>query len=223
MMGVGYSLPEKPDHHLFDNQWLSKLNTDGEYVTLYHFGLPNLEVLDPKHFGKHNYTSSELWWGMERIFFYTDLKDKERIVGGQLYEVDVKLSDLYPFNKDPLNLYDIAVKKYGNDDVPVRRQVIFISNLLKDMGYKGMIYKWKGELLLAVIWDKVRNLRSSDVKNVEYELPISDNVGWPIKNGLSTNPKLSHQEKIDVVVKLMRERNYPEEFINNYLKNIHHI
>jgi hypothetical protein len=177
MMEVNYELPEKPEHHLFNEEWLSKLNTDGEYVTLYHFGVPNLKVLDPKYFGKNSYTSSELWWGMDRVFFYTDLKDKERIVGGQLYEVDVKLSDLYPFNKDPLNLYDISSKKYGSEDVPVRIQIIYISNMLKEIGYKGMIYKWNGNSLLAVIWDNVRNLRTSNNESIEDKLPTSDYLG----------------------------------------------
>jgi hypothetical protein len=103
---------------------------------------------------------------MDRVFFYTDLKDKERIVNGQLYEVDIKLSDLYPFNKDPLNLYDISSKKYGSEDVPVRIQVIYISNMLKEIGYKGMIYKWRGDSLLAVIWDDVRNLRTSNDERI---------------------------------------------------------
>ena len=164
MMGVDYKLPEKPDYSLFDDDWLSKLNTDGEYVTLYHFGKSNLEVLDPKYFGRHSHTSSEQWWGMNRVFFYTDLKYKEGIIGGQLYEVDVKLSDLYPFNKDPLDLYDIAVKKYGYKTVPVRIQVIYISNMLKAMGYKGMVYRWKSNSLLTVIWEEVRNLRPN--KNI---------------------------------------------------------
>ena len=113
-------LPEKPDSHLFNDRWLSQLETDGEYVTLYHFGPSNLEYLDPLKFGENSYTSSEQWWGKKRIFFYTNLNQKERIVSGTLYEVDVKLSDLYPFNADPLNLYDIAAKKYGSDNVHIR-------------------------------------------------------------------------------------------------------
>jgi hypothetical protein len=56
-------LPEKPDSHLFNDRWLSQLETDGEYVTLYHFGPTNLEYLDPLKFGENSYTNSEQWWG----------------------------------------------------------------------------------------------------------------------------------------------------------------
>jgi hypothetical protein len=209
-------LPEKPDSHLFNDRWLSQLETDGEYVKLYHFGPSNLEYLDPLKFGENSYTSSEQWWGKKRVFFYTNLNQKERIVSGTLYEVDVKLSDLYPFNSDPLNLYDIAAKSYGSDNVPYQMQVIYMSSMLEKMGYKGMVYKWHDGSLLAVIWEKVKNIKSEQEKK-EYKLPTSDMVGYPIENGLSTNPRLSDEEKIQEVVKKMIHSNYPPDFIQNYI------
>ena len=109
------------------------------------------------------------------------------------------------------------------ENIPVRTQVINISSMLKDMGYKGMVYRWKGDSLLAVIWDELGNLRSNDIKKIDYKIPTSDYVGWPIVDGKSTNPNLSPQEKIDVVVKIMRDKNYPEEFISKYLKKVDHI
>jgi hypothetical protein len=51
----------------------------------------------------------------------------------------------------------------------------------------------------------------------EYKLPTSDMVGYPIENGLSTNPRLSDEEKINRVVKTMERSNYPQDFIDNYL------
>lgn len=165
IMDIEDLLPEKPDYSLFNEEWLSKLNVDDDYVKLYHYGPSGLEYLDPENFGKNRYSMSEQWWGKKRIFFYTDLKDKERFVGGQLYEVKVKLSDLYPFNTDPLNLYDFAVKKWGYEDVPVKWQIIYISNMLEKIGYKGMIYRWTGSSLLAVIWEKIKILdhKPSDI------------------------------------------------------------
>jgi len=209
-------LPKKPDSHLFNDRWLSQLETDGEYVTLYHFGPSNLEYLDPLKFGENSYTNSEQWWGKKRVFFYTNLNQKERIVSGTLYEVDVKLSDLYPFNTDPLNLYDIAAKKYGSDNIPYQMQVIYMSNMLEKMGYKGMIYKWQDGSLLAVMWEKIGGLKSKEEKK-EYKLPTTDMIGYPIENGLSTNPRLSHEEKIQEVVKKMIYSNYPPDFIDDYL------
>lgn len=209
-------LPEKPDSHLFNDRWLSQLETDGEYITLYHFGPSNLEYLDPLKFGENSYTNSEQWWGKKRIFFYTNLNQKERIVSGTLYEVDVKLSDLYPFNSDPLNLYDIAAKSYGSDNIPYQMQVIYMSSMLEKMGYKGMIYKWHDGSLLAVIWEKIGGLKSKEEKK-EYKLPTSDMIGYPIENGLSTNPRLSDEEKIKEVVKKMIHSNYPPDFIQNYI------
>ena len=209
-------LPEKPDSHLFNDRWLSQLETDGEYVTLYHFGPSNLEYLDPLKFGENSYTSSEQWWGKKRIFFYTNLNQKERIVSGTLYEVDVKLSDLYPFNADPLNLYDIAAKQYGSDNIPYQMQVIYMSSMLEKMGYKGMMYKWHDGSLLVVVWEKIGGLKSKEEKK-EYKLPTSDMIGYTIENGLSTNPRLSREEKIQEVVKKMIHSNYPPDFIDNYL------
>lgn len=211
-----YELPEKPDKVLFNDTWLSQLEIDGDYVKLFHFGKEELEYLDPSHFGKNSYTDSEKWWGRDRLFFYTNLEQKERIVSGVLYTANVNLKDLYPFNSDPLNLYEIAVQMYGNENVPYQRQVLYISNMLIDMGYKGMIYKWHDGTLLAVIWEKVTDIKSKQGKK-EYKLPTSDLNGWPIENGISTDDRLSDEEKINRVVKTMERSNYPQAFIDNYL------
>jgi hypothetical protein len=210
------NLPEKPNKVLFNDFWLSQLETDGDYVKLYHFGSPDLEYLDPSHFGKHSYTSSEQWWGKKRLFFYTNLNQKERIVSGTLYTATVDLKDLYPFNKDPLNLYDIAAKMYGSQNIPYQMQVIYMSGMLEKMGYKGMIYKWHDDSLLAVIWEKVKNITSKQEKK-EYKLPTSDLNGWPIEGGVSSNPRLSDEDKINEVVRTMKKSNYPQDFIDNYL------
>jgi len=210
------NLPGKPNKVLFNDFWLSQLETDGDYVKLYHFGNPDLEYLDPSHFGKHSYTSSEQWWGKKRLFFYTNLNQKERIVSGTLYTATVDLKDLYPFNKDPLNLYDIAAEMYGSENIPYQRQVIYMSGMLEEMGYKGMIYKWHDNTLLAVIWEKVKNIKSKK-ENKEYKLPVSDLNGWPIEDGISTDDRLSDEEKINRVVKTMEHSNYPQDFIDNYL------
>ena len=102
----------KSDKHLFPDDWLSIMENDGKDVTLYHYGANNLYELDPKHWGKHRYTESESWWGLKRVYFYLNLKDKERIVNGQLYKVVVPLKDLYPFNIDPLGIYnEIKIEK----------------------------------------------------------------------------------------------------------------
>lgn len=212
------SLPIKPDNHLFNDEWLSKFNTDGKYIKLYHYGSSGLEYLDPKYFGKHSYTDSEKWWGKERVFFYTDIDQQERIVGGQLYEVKVRLSDLYPFNQDPLNLYDILVKQYGNENVPAKIQVIYITSYLEKMGYRGMLYKWGADEIIAVIWDKVFNINPVGVPpKKELSLPVSDNNGWAIVNGLSTKPNISYEEKIDRVVSTLVSQNYPKDYIKDYL------
>jgi len=211
-----YDLPEKPNEVLFNDFWLSQLDIEGDYVKLYHFGEPDLEYLDPSHFGKNSYTSSEKWWGKNRLFFYTNLNQKERIVSGTLYTATIDLKDLYPFNADPLNLYDIAAKSYGNNNIPYQMQVIYMSSMLEKMGYKGMIYKWHDGSLLAVIWEKIGGLKSKEEKK-EYKLPTSDMVGYPIENGLSTNPRLSDEEKIQEVVKKMIHSNYPPDFIQNYI------
>lgn len=211
-----YDLPEKPNEVLFNDFWLSQLDIEGDYVKLYHFGEPDLEYLDPSHFGKNSYTSSEKWWGKNRLFFYTNLNQKERIVSGTLYTATIDLKDLYPFNADPLNLYDIAAKSYGSNNIPYQMQVIYMSSMLEKMGYKGMIYKWHDGSLIAVIWEKIGGLKSKEEKK-EYKLPTSDMIGYPIENGLSTNPRLSDEEKIQEVVKKMIHSNYPPDFIQNYI------
>lgn len=217
-------LPKKPSKHLFPDEWLYRLDTDGENVKLYHYGPDNLEELDTKFFGINPYTKNELGWGKPRIYFYTNLNDKETVVNGALYKINVPLNDLYPFNKDPLNLYDIASKTYGNATVPVKMQAIYISDILQEMGYKGMIYNWDNNKLLATIWDNVKLVGPGQEKKIDqekkiYTLPMSDSNGWSIKNGLSTNPSLSHEEKIDAVVRSMNDSktNYPQEFIDSYL------
>ena len=105
---------------------------------------------------------------------------------------------------------------YGSENVPYQMQVIYMSNMLEKMGYKGMIYKWHDGSLLAVVWEKIKNIKSKK-EDKEYKLPTSDLNGWPIENGVSSNPRLSDEDKINEVVRTMKKSNYPQDFIDNYL------
>jgi hypothetical protein len=86
------------------------------------------------------------------------------------------------------------------------------------MGYRGMLYKWGGDEIIAVLWDKVFNINPVGVPpKKELSLPVSDNNGWAIVNGLSTKPNISYEEKIDRVVSTLVSQNYPKDYIKDYL------
>lgn len=138
-----FGIVKTKDDVTYPQDLLSRLTLNGDMVTLYHYGSPELEngVLDPKFYGTHNYTTST--GGIDRIFFYIDKNDKERMVGGKEYIVQVPLKDIYPFNSDPLNFYNDAVKAYGSETVPVARQMAYITSQALKYGFEGMFFRWE--------------------------------------------------------------------------------
>lgn len=121
---------------------LSKLTMRGDLVQLYHYGNEELEngELDPKFYKKNIFTTDT--YGQPRIFFYIKREDREKVVYGHEYIVEVPLNDLYPFNSDPLYLLNDAIREYGNKQVPVAYQILYITEQAIKLGFKGMFFKW---------------------------------------------------------------------------------
>ena len=61
------------------------------------------------------------------------------------------------------------------------------------------------------------SIKDASEDKKEYKLPTSDLNGWPIEDGVSSNPRLSDEDKINEVVRTMKKSNYPQDFIDNYL------
>ena len=126
----------------FPPELLSKLTIHNGLVELYHYGSEELEngVLDPKFYKKNRVTTDT--YGQPRVFFYIKRDDREKVIYGHEYIAEVPLNDLYPFNSDPLHLYNKAVEEYGKKQIPTAYQILYITKYVIDLGFKGMIFKW---------------------------------------------------------------------------------
>ena len=216
-----YGIYKYPLHfNLFEDDILKELEvTKKDKVVLYHFGRPNLTYLDPDKWGEQGYTPKN---SPERdvVYFYTNPKDKEKVVSGTLYKTKVPLKDLYPFDDDPLELKEKAEVK--NDFQILTRGVkwAFIVPMLKEMGYKGVIYSADTGYYNAAIWQKITVEEAEKQEKEEIGIPKTDRIGWPIKDGLSTDPKLeTKEEKVRRVIASML-KSYDEEDIIKYIQSM---
>ena len=136
-----------------------KLNIEGDYVILYHYGKPGLSILDPKQAvnQRSGHTPDFQQWNVPRVFYYINKKDKEWMVDGVLYKIKFPLNKLYPFNEDPLNFYSVCQKKYGMEHLSVGSQLSCIGEMAKKNGFDGMILSW-GNTYRVDIWEKVKGV-----------------------------------------------------------------
>ncbi len=78
----------------------------GGKITLYHYSKEDQDtiVLDPSFFGQSSYSRSEKnLSSVPRVFFYTNLAQRERYVssGRQLYRVTIDSKEIYNLKQDP--------------------------------------------------------------------------------------------------------------------------
>ena len=128
-------------------------------VKLIHVGPQNLEggFIDPRRFGQQPYTTDQR--GDKVAMFYVKPEDQERMVTGRAYEVTVPPQMLYDLFKDPLNLYDTALKAFRDAGNVVafdgNRQAEWIGYEARKQGFDGMVTKWRGSARVDM-WVPVR-------------------------------------------------------------------
>ena len=128
-------------------------------VKLLHVGPQNLEggFIDPRRFGQQPYTTDKR--GDKVAMFYVKPEDRERMVTGRPYEVTVPPQMLYDLFKDPLNLYDKALKAFRDAGNIIafdgNRQAEWIGYEARKLGFDGMVTKWR-DTARVDMWVPVR-------------------------------------------------------------------
>jgi hypothetical protein len=204
---------------IFTKQWLKKLNFDGENVILYHYGPSGLTEIDPKFWGKNYWTPKRNAITSDVSYYYVNPKDREKDtmgIGGELYEVEVPIDKLYPFNKDPLDFYSLAEEEYGGNLSSVYHQFVYMRDIAKKQGYVGFIAKWEGTLI-GLVWEKLPVKK--EIK--EDFIPSNDFLGYPIIDGLSSDKNLvNRNDKMRRVISTLKRNGVSNENIINYTKKI---
>ena len=128
-------------------------------VKLTHVGPQDLEggFIDPRRFGQQPYTTDQR--GDKVAMFYVKPEDQERMVTGRAYEATVPPQMLYDLFKDPLNLYDTALKAFRDAGNVVafdgNRQAEWIGYEARKQGFDGMVTKWRNTARVDM-WVPVR-------------------------------------------------------------------
>lgn len=140
-----------------------ELEIIGDKVRLYHFGPIGIDYLDPIEAKKNTqpHTPDFNFWGHPRVFFYTNLKDKERRITGHLYTIDYPLDRLYPVSLDSKNLKE----KHCSDKTDASKKYCYL-NTIKDQ-YDGYISNWNNTLR-ADIWVPIAIPEEQKVKQEKW-------------------------------------------------------
>ena len=136
---------------LTDKKILSKMTEDGDGNFVFYHYSPSKIVgkIDPRHFGRNLKTGRDERPGIGISMYYTrpDFRD---VSGDWGYVVRIPKENVYPFNEDPLNLYDKAKvefeKMYPKQAFDPNKQVAFISQEAAKLGYDMTVAKWGKEL-----------------------------------------------------------------------------
>jgi len=149
---------------------------DGNFL-FYHYSPSKITGgIDPRFFGRNLKTGRDERPGIGISMYYT--RPDYRDVGGNYgYVVRIPKDKVYPFNADPLNLYDKAEaafqKMYPGQAFDANKQVAFIAQEASKLGYKMTVAKW-GDNLRAQTTDKL--------KPEWYEKPHPEYRNSPVYN-----------------------------------------
>jgi hypothetical protein len=155
------SLKSKSQQNLVEKAGMSSKMTEddqGNYL-FYHYAPTKISSIDPRFFGKNvNRTGRDERPGMNISMYYTrpDIKD---VSGDFGYVVRIPKDKVYPFNKDPLDLYDQAKaefnKKFPGQAFDPNKQVAFIAKEAAKLGYPMTVAKWANNELRAQTTEKM--------------------------------------------------------------------
>lgn len=159
--GIKSKAQAKAGKSLVDQAKLTKHMTEdgqGNYL-FYHYSPNKISSIDPKYFGKNTArTGRDERPGLNISMYYTrpDVLD---VSGKYGYVVRIPKDLVYPFNEDPLNLYDAAKatfdKMYPGQTFDPNKQAAFIAQEAAKLGYPMIVVKW-GKDLRAETTEKMK-------------------------------------------------------------------
>jgi hypothetical protein len=183
----------KAGESLVDKANLTKNMTEddqGNYL-FYHYSPNKISSIDPKYFGKNTgRTGKDERPGLNISMYYTrpDVLD---VSGKYGYVVRIPKDNVYPFNEDPLNLYDAAKatfeKMYPGQTFDPNKQAAFIAQEAAKLGYPMIVVKWGNDL---------RAETTEKMKGEFYQRPDKD---YP--SSIEFNPALEMFEANEVLAK----------------------
>jgi hypothetical protein len=135
--------------NLIENAGLDKqMSSDGKgnYV-FFHYSGKKLSKIDPSKFGANLATGRDERPGVGLSMYYVDNKTLESGVPSDFgYAVSIPKDKVYPFNEDPLNLYDQAKtefeKDYPGQAFDANKQIGYITKVANDNGFDITVANW---------------------------------------------------------------------------------
>lgn len=126
----------------------NRLTDDGKgnYV-FFHYSGKKLSKIDPSKFGANLATGRDERPGVGLSMYYVDNKTLESGVPSDFgYAVRIPKDKVYPFNEDPLNLYDQAKKEFEKDypgqAFDANKQIGYITKVANDNGFDITVANW---------------------------------------------------------------------------------
>lgn len=195
-----------------DKKILSQMTEDNDGNFLFYHVSPNKisGKIDPKFFGRNLRTGRDERPGIGISMYYTR-PDRADVSGQYRYVAAIPKENVYPFNEDPLNLYDKAEaefnKMFPGQAFDPNKQVAFISREAEKLGYQMTVAKW-GDGLRAQTTKAIRPewLERPNGNKVEVNEKFKDfkaNSKTAVKGKASMMAPENIKEINDVVKKIL--------------------
>lgn len=132
---------------------VKKMTEDGKgnYV-FYHGSEKDLtkKGIDPTKFGKNTHLTGRDENPLAHAsFYYTEPNVSEPGIGNYTHAVKIPKNEVYPFNEDPLHLYDEAKKRFETEHPGIafdfNKQVAWVSTVAAEKGYKMTVADWQSK------------------------------------------------------------------------------
>lgn len=136
--------------------WDRRMTEDdkGNYL-FFHFSNKDLTKsgIDPSKHGASRQTSRQEAMQKPNVSYYYTTPSKESFTGDFGHVVAIPKHKVYPFQKDPLNLYDEAreafLKDYPFGGFGPNQQIGWISKIAAKYGFDMVVGEWNGGMLRA--------------------------------------------------------------------------
>ena len=187
-----------------DKKILSQMTEDNDGNFLFYHISPNKITgkIDPKFFGRNLRTGRDERPGIGISMYYTR-PDRADVSGQYRYIAAIPKENVYPFNEDPLNLYDKAEaefnKMFPGQAFDPNKQVAFISREAEKLGYQMTVAKWG---------DGLRAQTTKPLKAEWYQRPKGNDIEVNEKfKGFKANAKTTVKGKASRTAPEVIEKN----------------
>jgi len=229
--------PKKGKDLLADYGWDRKMTEDGKGNYLFfHFSTKDLTKsgIDPRKHGASRQTSREEAMQKPNVSYYYTTPSKESFTGDFGHVVAVPKHKVYPFQKDPLNLYDEAreafLKEYPFGGFGPNQQVGWIAKIAAKYGFDMVVAKWNGGMMRAETTVKHKpefyskpGARINDtVVNPKYKDVVPNSKKKKVQGRVDEEPQFSmgdRDNRVRAFVERKRSDGVSDDVIRQAIKN----